>query len=279
MPRKKKSGFIEDIFEIATLLPWWADCIVALVAYWFLHHYATLSPPPIQAGAPNQLSQAMVGPILGALAMLGQYVLPMLFLAGAGISFFKRKSRMNLFSRASGDKSGEVLRSMSWQSFERLIGEAFRQRGFTVLETGGGGPDGGIDLKLKKNNETFFVQCKHYWRADKISVDVVRGLYGVMNREGADGGFVVTTGTFTDAAHDFAKGINLELIDGSALRKMLDGVSMTDVLSQPEQAMPPACPHCGNPMVKRVAKQGANAGKPFWGCPLFPKCRGIRNIA
>jgi len=28
-------------------------------------------------------------------------------------------------------------------------------------------------------------------------------------------------------------------------------------------------------MVKRIAKQGANAGKAFWGCSDFPQCRGI----
>ncbi len=33
------------------------------------------------------------------------------------------------------------------------------------------------------------------------------------------------------------------------------------------------CPKCGSPMVLRTAKQGANAGKQFWGCSAFPKCR------
>lgn len=34
----------------------------------------------------------------------------------------------------------------------------------------------------------------------------------------------------------------------------------------------PACPRCGTTMVLRTAKQGGN---PFWGCPTFPKCRGV----
>ena len=41
----------------------------------------------------------------------------------------------------------------------------------------------------------------------------------------------------------------------------------------------PACPKCGKPMVKRTAKRGDRAGKPFWGCPDYPHCRGIVNIA
>lgn len=38
------------------------------------------------------------------------------------------------------------------------------------------------------------------------------------------------------------------------------------------------CPRCGAPMVKRVATKGSNAGKQFWGCSMFPKCREIINI-
>ena len=35
------------------------------------------------------------------------------------------------------------------------------------------------------------------------------------------------------------------------------------------------CLKCGNAMVQRVSKKGANAGNKFWGCSQFPKCRAI----
>jgi predicted RNA-binding Zn-ribbon protein involved in translation (DUF1610 family) len=35
------------------------------------------------------------------------------------------------------------------------------------------------------------------------------------------------------------------------------------------------CPKCGEPMVLRKAKSGANAGQEFWGCSAFPKCRTV----
>ncbi len=38
------------------------------------------------------------------------------------------------------------------------------------------------------------------------------------------------------------------------------------------------CPKCGNEMVLREAKRGANIGKQFWGCSKFPKCRTVVNI-
>ena len=40
----------------------------------------------------------------------------------------------------------------------------------------------------------------------------------------------------------------------------------------------PLCPRCGCTMVKRKAAKGPNAGKEFYGCANYPKCRGIINL-
>ena len=37
------------------------------------------------------------------------------------------------------------------------------------------------------------------------------------------------------------------------------------------------CPKCGQPMVLRTVKRGTNAGKQFWGCSAYPKCRMMQN--
>ena len=37
----------------------------------------------------------------------------------------------------------------------------------------------------------------------------------------------------------------------------------------------PLCQRCGVAMVKRTAKQGKYAGRVFWGCPNYPKCRNL----
>lgn len=58
---------------------------------------------------------------------------------------------------------------MSWQQFETLVGEGFRRRGYSVKETGGGGPYGSVDLVLSKNGEKTLVQCKQ-WKAFKVGV-------------------------------------------------------------------------------------------------------------
>ncbi len=159
---------------------------------------------------------------------------------------------------------------MSWREFELLVGEAFRLQGYRVTENGGGGPDGGIDLTMTKGSEKFLVQCKQ-WKAFKVGVNVVRELYGVMAAKGATGGFVVTSGRFTDDAKAFADGRNVQLVDGSKLFAMIKQAkqSLTDTAQQPASkpqmarqtvATEPVCPQCGAGMVKRTARKGGNAG-------------------
>lgn len=41
----------------------------------------------------------------------------------------------------------------------------------------------------------------------------------------------------------------------------------------------PSCPKCGERMVRRTARKGTNVGSDFWGCPQFPRCRGVRKIS
>ena len=114
-----------------------------------------------------------------ALASVGQYVVPLICLGGAGMSAWKRQQRRSLIVDVAQAKSADALDGMSWQEFELLVGEAFRLQGFRVAETGSGGPDGGVDLVLAKGTEKFLVQCKQ-WKAYKVGVDVVWELYGVM---------------------------------------------------------------------------------------------------
>jgi restriction system protein len=282
MARKKNSGALEDLFEIAAMLPWWCGALLAVISYFFLHHYAVREIA--LATTPSQAGQMMVGQMTKTLASIFQYVLPLVFGAGAVASYLGREKRKGLAKAVADNPSRNALGEMSWQEFEMLVGEAFRQKGYQVHETGGGGADGGIDLVLKRGSELFLVQCKQ-WRAYKVSVNVVRELFGVMAAKNATGGFVVTSGEYTADAIRFAEGRNIELIDGVALKRMLQkaqgSVAVTNSIPvvKPTYQASPACPKCGGSMVKRIAKQGANAGTEFWGCQSFPACRGIRQLS
>jgi restriction system protein len=182
--------------------------------------------------------------------------------------------------------AASALDGMTWQQFERLVGEAFRLQGYQVIETGGGGADGGVDLVLTRDGEKHLVQCKQ-WRAFKVGVDVVRELYGVMAAKGAAGGFVVTSGRFTDEAVAFAQGRNVRLLDGPKLHGLLQQARQAAAADVPstspsEVAGPgsiPSCPVCSRHMTRRLARKGFNAGRAFWGCTGYPTCKGTRAIA
>ncbi len=40
----------------------------------------------------------------------------------------------------------------------------------------------------------------------------------------------------------------------------------------------PACPRCGKPMIKRVAKKGIHSGREFWSCSAYPQCNGTLDV-
>ena len=214
MSRKRKQSPFEDLIEITAMFPWWAGVLLALIAYLVCHHYANAEV--VQPVPPGQMGMFVANQLGKMFAMFGQYLLPLAFLIGAGISAYGRHKRDRLFKGVQEGSSFSVIIGMSWQEFEMLVGEAFRRRGYTVNETGGGGADGGVDLVLRKDGEKFLVQCKQ-WKAYKVGVTTIRELYGVMAASGAVGGCVVISGVFTQEAKSFAEGINIDLNDGAEL--------------------------------------------------------------
>ena len=194
---RRKQNPVEDLIELTSRLPWWVGVVLAIAAYFWLRNVAATEVTGVLR--PGQMGELVTRNVFNALAAVGQYLLPFAFLVGAAMSAYGRAKRQALHDQVAASPDRGALDDMSWQAFEALVGEAFRRKGYTVAETGGGGADGGIDLVLKKEGETFLVQCKQ-WKATKVSVSTVRELYGVMAANGAAGGFVVTSGVFTDNA-------------------------------------------------------------------------------
>ena len=289
MARKRRQSNAEVIVELIALLPWWACVALALVS-WLVFHSIASSPAPA-VGDVRQMGSGFILGVWGrGISLALQFVAPFLCLLAAVISYMKRRKRNALAVNVTESRSADALNGMSWREFEMLVGEAFRLQGYEVKERGGAGPDGGVDLVLRKGNESFLVQCKQ-WKALKVGVDVVRELYGVMAAQGAAGGFVVTSGRFTDDAVAFAAGRNLRLVDGPKLLGLLQqarvateqrreaGFSATATNLRPHAAPAdevPACPVCSATMVRRTARKGASPGAQFWGCSTFPACRGTR---
>jgi restriction system protein len=283
MARRRSSPF-DDLLTVASKLPWKASLVLALVAFTALHFLSGAFDRPITSAASTDFGGMVIGQYIHVFATILQFVIPAGFLIGAAVSFIKRAKSASLL-REARSSVGRDVPSLNWQEFESLVGEGFRQRGFQVDGRGGPSADGGIDLILRKGREKYLVQCKH-WRAQQVGVSVVRELYGVMAAEQAAGGYVVTSGKFTTEALRFALGRNIELIGGTGLNGLLRERTVPTQLTahvptstETEATTPPTCPSCRGLMIERVAKQGRNIGKSFWGCRDYPKCRGVMPMA
>jgi restriction system protein len=268
MARRKESGI-----ELIASAPWPVGIVLGILAYFGVRYgftvLATFTGNPIlsRLGAITQNSDGF--------RMLAWMALGLCWI-GALASCIRRKKRKRLLETQTGLDS---LRAMSWREFEMLVGEAFRRQGYQIVESGLGGADGGVDLRLSKDGRTTLVQCKQ-WRSQRVDVKVVREMYGLLAHHGADAVKIVAVGNFTPDAQRFAKGKPIGLIHGEALLAMIRGVqesppTATDPSPKPAAASAaiPDCPSCGAPMIKRANQRTREA---FWGCPKYPGCRGTR---
>jgi restriction system protein len=277
MARARQSVTFTDLLEVALRLPWKVSLGVAGISLLALHLLAAAFAPTPTVTTVADMGGVVIHQAIHMGAFFSQFVVPPAFLIGAAVSYFKRSRTIRLLDNTRV-ANGPAVASLTWQQFESLVAEGFRQRGFQVTEKGGAAPDGGVDLILARGQERFLVQCKQ-WRAQQVPVTIVRELYGVMAAQHAAGGYVVTSGRFTRDAIAFAAGRNIELIDGKALTGLLGESEKSG--AAPRRALPtttqvastPACPRCQEPMVTRVAKRGANLESEFWGCRRYPKCK------
>ncbi len=261
---RKSAGdnFFEELVKVASLIPWWITLPVALLLFYFVP-YGT--PADIQLQEPSDAITAMLSIFVKAFF---KFLVPMALVFGAVLSVFTSLKSGLLFKGIQRNGAHQTVQDLSWQDFEFLLSEWFKKQGYSTELTGGGGADGGIDIKLHKDNQLYLVQCKHY-KAWKVPVNVVRELYGVMTAEKATGGFIVTSGRFTNEAYAFVQGKEIELVDGPKLEEILDSNSIQ--YTEVPETKSDVCPQCGSELVERKGKYGK-----FLGCSSYPKCRYTR---
>ena len=288
MPRRNEGL----LFELS-LLPWWVSAAIAVVAFVgvvYVFPSMSLESPLWAFVVPLQSKATYFG-----IAVAAAFLLP------AAVSYVERARKKRLLDR---QQDLESIRNLPWRQFEELVAEAFRRDGFRVIENTSAGPDGGVDIRLRKGEESYLVQCKN-WRKRSIGVATVREMFGVLVAESAREVLVVGSGTFTAEAARFAKGKSIRLVDGNELMQMIarvrreksNGLQATLVTGgqrkrvddearghEPDglesmHSSPPSCPRCGGNLVVRTARRGRNAGRQFLGCESFPKCRFVRDHA
>jgi restriction system protein len=265
-----RQGLIEDLMEFGLRVQPRVGIALAALSWMIFHVVASQSDALSGDSTAVDIAGAAQRSVIHIVAMFLQYAVPFCLLIGVLASVIRHRRSMRIH-RNSLDDPRAAIASMSWREFEQLVGESFRQHDFEVVELGGNGPDGGVDLVLHKGGKRYLAQCKH-WKAWEVGVGVVRELNGVVAAQRAHGGYVITGGRFSRDAITFADSCGIILIDGPKLVKLLK--------PSPAEALKnvASCPECGSPMAQKVAGQGQFKGQPFWSCTQFPKCRGKIHI-
>lgn len=287
MKTPRDQALIDELFDLLVDAPLWVGPALAAVTFAV---FAWLAPTAITAGlSPTELGVSLAE----TLAPLARQFAPVF--AGVVLLTWVLARIKRRIERSKIDTVDDLasINKLSWREFERLMCGIYRCQGFQVRHVGRAGPDGGVDIRLRRGGEVNLVQCKH-WKQSEVGVKFVRELLGVVASEKAQRGILVTSGSFTNDAREFASNNPITLIDGPALSKMIaDSKSAHHVKAlvgmeakqQPATAMhtepvqTPSCPRCGCEMVRRTAQKGSRAGTPFLGCTKFPKCQGSRSIA
>lgn len=112
------------------------------------------------------------------------------------------------------------LAELRWREFARVVLEAMRARGYTVVRDDDGHADGlpteGGDLLLERDGQRALLSCK-YGNASVVGAAPILGLGKSAELRGASSAIVVTPGRFDDEARRVAARQNVELIDGTQL--------------------------------------------------------------
>ena len=121
----------------------------------------------------------------------------------------------------------DMIYDVTSREFEEIVEQVLQDDGFDTHLTQ---PtrDGGRDIIATKTGingkpVVFYVECKRYSRTNKVSVDLVRALYGVQTADKVNKACLVTSSCFTRDAVAFAENQNvmIDLIDGDALHDMI----------------------------------------------------------
>lgn len=170
---------------------------------------------------------------------------------------------------------GHLIRSLEWKRLQEAVAFYFELMGFSADEAPLG-PDGGIDVRLRRPNGTVDycagIQCKAWAEGESVGVKEIREFFGALQSERIGEGFFVATSEYTAPAVSFAQRNSIKLLDAEGFAAMAAKLPDKDRRRWFEKTTAgdywvPTCPACGLKMVERASKRGR-----FWGCSGYPRC-------
>lgn len=128
-----------------------------------------------------------------------------------------------------------LLADMDEYEFEQLVADLWENQGWTTSVTSGSG-DRGIDVIAEKHDPFYqkqLIQAKRYSRGNKVGSPDIQQYSSLRHQEdNVDAVVVVTTSSFSREAQKMATDLNVKLVDGDALWKMVREHGGEELLEQ-----------------------------------------------
>ena len=234
---------VEAMFRLCCKFPWYVGLILIVVVYVTLSWAIPWMCPQIKDGD-SMANRKPIEFFLFPIGVMAKASAP--YIAGFFIFVWGMAQLVNVATKSGSGSSkshdgvssgGRVvtyedpqllvsnntpidIENLTWMEFERLLCEAFAREGYEVIHSGRAGADGGVDIRLIKAGIITLVQCKH-WKTRKVGVKIVREMLGLVTHEQAKRGVIVTSGTFSNEAIEFARSNSIVLINGEKLKRLI----------------------------------------------------------
>ena len=196
-----------NLFDFLAQIPWWVSISLSLFFYVLLKFVVPYFDA--QAILVNEVHVSL-GPVFApvvALALLSPVTFSLL-----------RSSRKKKLHDLKNEL--QAIQELSWHDLKTQVSEAFRSRGYIIMESSAFTADPSIDLVMRKSANLYLVQCR-YWLNRKLGIREVKNLYSLMHDKHASGVFLLTTGIFSNEARHYAAGRPINLVDGIELVELL----------------------------------------------------------
>jgi HJR/Mrr/RecB family endonuclease len=117
-----------------------------------------------------------------------------------------------------------MIDSATPEQFEHMIAAVYRATGWKATVTAGG-PDRGVDIVVSRRGEKGVVQAKH-WPTGTVGRPILQAIFGEAVSRQCNYAALVTTGSISSGAREFAKiarrhGIDFELLDRHSFQRLV----------------------------------------------------------